>query len=648
MTSGLRFHRGLVAHAEARATTGAAPRKMLLVLLCALLAVPTHAAEVSGGWAKFSRPWRPSSVPAPNWNSTSRYSDLLKAGQLYLSLRDAIAIAIENNLDVETQRYNLLAARQDLLRAQGGGTTRGLQYSINEVPLGIGGPASPLLTNLGAQGSGGASIPTNPSELGVLVSPQSNLSILGQNMLSAGTALPIYDPSLTGLLNYAHQSTPEISPASYGTDNLIANTMNANAGLTQGFSTGASAALAFNNSRNTINSTAVNYSPYVTSNLSLTLTQPLLRGFGRSMNRRYIRIAANQEKIADLLFQQQLVSTVYGVTRLYIDLASLRDNVRVKEEDLQLAEWLKREVSSRVDEGILPSIEMTRANAGLLTARQDLINARALLEEQEAVFKSVLFRKGLDDAAVRDARVVPTDVLEVPKEAASLDAGKLVEQSLASRPDLLQAGLQAENTRIALEGSRNNLKPQLDLVAFAQNTGVGGDRNPVAANLDQVFLGGYGSALGQVFRRDYPVYGAGIQLNLPLRNRTAQADAARDEIASHQADIRAEQFRNQARLEVQDAIIALRRAQASYEAAAEASRLQVESLDAEKARFEEGLSTTFTVGQFQSVLSQARLTELAARGSFAKAKAVLQRATGTILDAYGFSTDVVKQAEEIR
>jgi outer membrane protein len=326
----------------------------------------------------------------------------------------------------------------------------------------------------------------------------------------------------------------------------------------------------------------------------------------------------------------------------------LRDNVKVKEEDLQLAEWLKREVASRVEEGILPSIEVTRAGAGLLTARQALINARALLEEQEAVLKSVMFRKGLDDAALRDARVVPTDVLELPRDVPILDAGKLVQQALSSRPDLLQAGLQAENTRIVLEGSRNNLKPDLDIVAFALNSGLGGDRSPVATNPDLAFLGGYGGAVGQVFRRNYPTYGAGLQLNLPLRNRTAQADAARDEISSRQADIRAEEFRNQARLEVQDAIIAVRRAQASYEAAAEASRLQVESLDAEKARFEEGLTTAYAVGQFQSVLSQAKLTELTARGSFAKAKAVLQRATGTLLETYGLSTPAVKQAESIR
>jgi outer membrane protein TolC len=188
----------------------------------------------------------------------------------------------------------------------------------------------------------------------------------------------------------------------------------------------------------------------------------------------------------------------------------------------------------------------------------------------------------------------------------------------------------------------------LDLTAFAENTGLAGARSPFAINPDTAFLGGYGSALAQVFQRDYPLYGASIQLNLPLRNRVAQADEARDEIVSRQAEVRLEQFRNQARLEVQDAVIALGRAQASYEAAAEAARLQTESLDAEKARFEEGLGTAFSVSQFQSVLSQAKLTELAARGSYAKAKAVLLRSTGAILETYGLSADAVQQAQALR
>ena len=634
-------------------------RKYLALIVSAILVLPASADEppasgsgsatnTESGWDRFTSTWRPHPVPSPKWSNGSRYADLLRAGQLYLSLRDAIDIAIENNLDVELQRYNILAAHKDLLRAQGGGVTRGLQYLVNEVPLGIGGPASPLLTNLNSQAGLGSSIPTNPSELGVLNETQGNLSLLGQNTLSTGTVLPQYDPSLNAMLDYSHASAQQLDPASYGTNNVVGDIMNASAGLQQGFSSGATAALTFDNSRNTTNSIQSNYSPYVASSMSLSVTQPLLRGFGRSLNRRFIRIAANQEKIAELLFKQQLVSTVYGVTRLYIDLATLREDVQVKQLDLDQAEWLKREVDARVQEGVLPPIEQTRANAGVLAAQQDLINARALEEEQEAIFKSILFRQGLGDAEVRNARVVPTDSLELPRKADDLDAGKLVAQALVERPDLLQADLQAENTRISLEGSRNAVKPQLDLVAFAENTGLAGDRSPVAVNPDTSFLGGYGTALGQVFRRNYPLYGAGLQLNLPLRNRTAQADAARDEIASRQAEVRREQFRNQARLEVEDAVISVRRAQASYEAAAESARLQAESFEAEKARFEEGLSTAYSVGQFQSVLSQARLTELAARGSYAKAKAVLLRATGTILEANGLSGSALQQAQAIR
>ena len=620
--------------------------RFLAPALSLLTALPALSGEFSTIDAWTAR-WRRPAVAATRWENTSRYSDLLKAGQLYLSLGDAIQIAVENNLDIELQRYTILAAKKDTLRAQGGGVTRGLQYSIAEAPLGVGGPASPLLTSLTAQASSGSSVSTNPSELGVLGGAQSNLAILPA-ALSNGTALPAFDPSLNALLGFAHNSLPQLSPASNGTNNVVTSSTAANVALAQGFSSGASAALAFNNSRNTINSIQSNYSPYDASNLTLSVTQPLLRGFGRTLNRRYIRIAANQEKIASLLFKQQLISTVYGVTRLYIDLVTLREDMQVKERNLALAEWLQREVNSRVQEGVLPAIEVTRVRAGVLSARQDLINARALLEEQEAIFKNVVFRKGLDDAALRAARLLPTDALETPRGAGDLDTGRLIAQALVTRPELLQAGLQNENALISLEGSRDALRPQLDVVAYAQNSGLAGDRSIVAVNPDGSYLGGYGSALGQIARRNYPAYGASLQLNLPLRNRTAQADAARDEIAVKQAAIRVEQLRNQARLEVEDAVIALKRSQASFEAATEAAKLQLESLEAEKARFEEGLATSLNVAQVQSVYSQAQLTELSARGSFAKAKAILQRATGGMLEAYGLTPDAVTQSEAIR
>ncbi len=285
---------------------GAAPQRSglksaFVLLLLASLAIPARAADTPGAWVKIF----PSLAAVPHTCAKLDQHFALcgsAQGRPTVSLA-AGRIAIENNLDVEMQRYNLLAAEKDLLRAQGGGVTRGLQYAITEVPLGIGGPASPLLTSLGQQSSGGNAIPTNPSELGVLSGTQSNLSILGQNSLSPGTTLPIYDPSLMGELNYSHQSTPEISPASYGTDNLIQTTMNANVGLTRASRPEPRLICRLTTRATQLNSTTVNYTPYVTSSLSLTLTQPLLRGFGRSMNRRYIRIAANRRRSPPCCFK---------------------------------------------------------------------------------------------------------------------------------------------------------------------------------------------------------------------------------------------------------------------------------------------------------------------------------------------------------
>jgi outer membrane protein TolC len=215
----------------------------------------------------------------------------------------------------------------------------------------------------------------------------------------------------------------------------------------------------------------------------------------------------------------------------------------------------------------------------------------------------------------------------------------LVAQALANRPDLGQAALQVENSAIGLEGARNALLPQIDLVGVMQNSGLAGQLNPLAVGPDSTFLGGYGGLLGQIAARNYPTYGIGVQVNLPLRNRVAEADAARDEVQLRQSEIRLAQLRNQARLEIEDALIAMRRARAAYQAAVATRALQEQSFAAEQARFEEGISTGFFLMQYQNLLAQARSTELVAKASYMKAQAALQRATGGILEAMGVSFD---------
>jgi outer membrane protein TolC len=442
-----------------------------------------------------------------------------------------------------------------------------------------------------------------------------------------------------GQLNWTHQTTPQNNPVQTGLPSLVTNTTLFNAGIQQGFASGAMAGVSFNNSRQGLNSLKTGYNPYTSSALGLTVTQPLLRGYGMSLNRRFIRIAVNQQKISNLLFQQQLILTVYGVIRLYTDLVALTEDEKVKAESVTLAEKLLSDVRAQVQEGTLAPVESTRANAQVFSTRQDLINARGLREEQEAIFKNVITRRGNEDPEVLSAHIIPTDTLSMPPTDEVRPMQDLIADALNHRPDLGQARLQVANLQIGLEGARSATKPQLDLVGIMQNSGLAGELNPFASGVDPSLVGGYGGALNQIFTRRYPTYGVGVQMTLPIHNRVAEADLARDELQTKQTEIRLRQLQNQARLEVEDALIAMRRARASYDAAAQARALQQESLEAEQAKFEVGASTSFFVIQYESLLAQARSTEVAALSSYVKAKAALQRAMGTILDENRISVD---------
>jgi outer membrane protein len=166
----------------------------------------------------------------------------------------------------------------------------------------------------------------------------------------------------------------------------------------------------------------------------------------------------------------------------------------------------------------------------------------------------------------------------------------------------------------------------------AQNNALAGQPNPLATSVDPTFLGGYGSALEQLATRKYPTYGIGLNITLPLRNRIAQADVARDEIQLRKSQILQQQLHKQAQLEVEDALIAMRRARGSYEAALETQKLQQESLETEQAKFDVGASTSFFIIQYESYLAQAKSTVVVAKSAYLKARAALERATGTILD----------------
>src|ERR1700735_373263 len=441
-------------------------KKPTVVFLCLLLLAPAGFPAPADypvkafDWLK--QPYVEHPIAPVDLSNSPRIRQLLRSGNIYLSLSDAVALSIENNLDIQLERYTLPTADTEVLRAKGGGQLRGLTYNVFEVPVGVGGPSSPLVTAAASPGVGAAgSVPTNPSELGALSEQLDNLSLLQAIPLSSGPAIPQFDPSLTGQLNWTHTSTPDTDPLAYGANALNGNTTNANAGYTQGFGPGTQLSAGFDNARYTTNSLQSAFSPYTASSLGFTVTQPLLRGFGLAVNRRYIQISKNEKKIAGLLVQQQLIATVYGVVRLYTDLVALYEDVKVKEQTLASAEKLYTDTKSEVDEGTQAPVELTRANAQVYSIRQDLIDSRGLLEEQEAIVKNVITRRTDSDADVLNARIIPTDTIEVPGTDETRPLQDLVALAFSNRPDLRQAGVQVENTQISLEGSRNNLRPEV-------------------------------------------------------------------------------------------------------------------------------------------------------------------------------------------
>jgi len=614
-------------------------------------AIPGHSAVLSSGWLDY----RARTIAPVQLQNSGRIESLIRGGRLYLSLQDAVALALENNLDIESQRYGPAIADTDVLRTQGGGQVRGVALSVGETPAGIGGPNSPLLNAAAASFAFSSSVPANISDLAVVVSPQASLSITGTTPQSSGPPVPVFDATLIGQLSGTHQTTPQSNPIITGANTLISRIVLQNAGVQKGFSTGTQLSLAYTANSQETNSVRSSVNPFTTASLGLTLVQPLFRGYGIKMNRRFIRIANNNRKVSDLVFRQQVISTVSGVIRLYYDLVSLNEDVRVKEQTLALAQKLQADNEAQFKAGTLAEIEVVRAQAQVGAAREDLINSQALAREQELILKTVLTRRGTADPAVREARIATTDTVPPPEPEKPRPIQDLVAEAFKNRPDLAAAGLQIENSEISLEGSRNLLRPEVDLVATAQNSGLAGQVNPLAttggvfgSTAAPVFLGGFGLAIEQTLRRNYPTYGLGIQLSLPLRNRVAEADYARDQLQLRQSQIRRQQLENQVRLEVENAVIAVERTRAAYEAAVQTRKLQEQSLASEEKRYGVGISTTFLITQYQSFLAQARSTEVAARGACGKAQVALQRALGLTLEDNGVSIEEAYQGKVAR
>jgi len=591
-------------------------------------------------------PYKPRHVAPPNLANTARIDQLMHDGKLYISMNDAVALALENNLDIAIARYNLNIADTDIWRAKSGANTI-LGVNNGVVQNTPGGGVGGLGTQVGS-GQGGTSVGAGGAGTGS--------SGLVQSTLGSGSIINSFDPVITGTFQVDHNS---ILPSSTFSPSSSVNTTTGNFAYNQGFQWGTNLSVGFNNTRQTISDAPFNpLSPQLNSSFNLRLTQHLLQGFGFAANNRFIRIAKNNREISDVGFRLQIITTVDQIENMYWDLVYAYENVRVQKEQLAFAERTFSDTQKQVQIGTLAPIEVVRAQSTVASDQQTLTVALTNLQLQQLLMKNALSRS-LVDPALADAEVIPTSTMELATQQSVVPTQDLVSDALSHRPELAEARINLANTDISNKAIRSALLPTVDLFAYYGGAGLGGSQNPtnlcsnpnsvpdfcagpnntgtppipIAANV------GYGGTLNQLVNSTAPDKGIGINVNIPLRNRAAQSVQVRGEFEYRQSQLRIQQIENQVRIEVRNAQFGVQQNRASVDSAQAAVAYARQSLDAEQKKYALGASTSTLVLQNQAALTQAEVTLVSAKALYEKAEVELDRSIGLLLDHAGIQID---------
>jgi outer membrane protein len=604
-------------------------------------------------------PYTARHVAPPNLSNTPRIDGLMHDGKLYLSLDDAIALALENNLDIAIARYNLNIADTDVLRAKSGATTLGVNTGVvqNTPGGGVGG--------LGGQvGSG-----TGGTTLGAGGAGAGAGGLVGST-LGLGPLINSFDPVVTGTFQ---NDRFHILSASPFTPSSPQNTTTANFTYTQGFYWGTNLSVGFNNTRQTIgNSPFTELSPQVNSNFKFQLTQHLLQGFGFAANNRFISISKNNRELSDVAFRLQTITTVDQIENMYWDLVYAYENVRVKEESLAFSEKTLSDTKKQVEIGSLAPIEAVRAQSQVAADQQAITVAKTNLQLEQLLMKNALSRT-LHDQVLASAEVIPTSTMEVPPNEEVQPTEDLVNEAIRHRAELVESRIQLNSQELSNKAVRSALLPTLDLFAYYGGYGLGGSQNltnlcsnqplqeqeegfcagPNAAAGGQTIIPiapttSYSGTLNQLVNSTAPDKGVGLQLNVPLRNRAAQAAQIRSELEYRQLQMALQQTENRISIEVRNAQFGVEQNRASVAAAQAAVDYAKQSLDAEQKKYQFGTSTTTLVLQNRSALATAQSTLLSAMASYEKQRLELDRATGQLLDHAGISIDDAARGQVTR
>ncbi len=577
-------------------------------------------------------PYTPRRVAPPNLANTPRIDQLMHDGKLYISMNDAVALALENNLDIAIARYNLNIADTDVWRAKAGSNTLGVNNGVvqNTPGGGVGG-----LGTLVGSGQGGTSVAAGGAGAG---SGGLVISTLGN-----GPAITSFDPILTGTLQFDRQEVNCSSPFCGSSQ----NTTTGNFTYTQGFQWGTNLSVGFNNTRISSNNVFNEFTPALSSNFQLRLTQHLLQGFGFAPNIRFIQIAKNNREISDVAFRLQITTTVDQIENMYWDLVYAYENVRVQKEQLAFAQKTLSDNQKQVEIGTLAPIEVVRAQSTVASDQQTLTVALTNLQLQQLLMKNALSRT-LVDPTLADAEVIPTSAMELPTQEPVVPTQDLVDDALSHRPELAEQRINLANTDISNKAIRSALLPSVDLFAYYGGYGLGGSFNngyicnqepgfcsPGATTFAAPAAVSYSATLNQLVNSTAPDKGIGLSLNIPIRNRAAQATQVRSEFEYRQSQLRIQQIENQVRIEVRSAQFGVQQNRASVNSAQAAVDLARQSLDAEQKKYALGASTSTLVLQNQAAMTQAEVTLVSAKAAYEKAEVELDRAVGLLLDHAG-------------
>ena len=577
-------------------------------------------------------PYRAEHVEPPTLTNTPRIDELLHDGKIMLSMNDAVALALENNLDIAISRYNLNIADTDILRTAAGAVTLGVNSGILQGTPGggVGGISGTV-----GSGAGGTSVAPGGAATGTAGIVSSTLGL--------GSAITSFDPILGGTVQFDRATTLSTN-ALVGRTIVKGDTDTADFNYAQGFHWGTDMSVTFNNSRAVTDQTTTTLSPQLNSSFRFQLSQHLLQGFGFTPNTRFIRIANNNRLIADTAFRLQVITTIDQIENIYWDLVYAFENLKVQQDALAFAQKTLSDTQRQIGAGVSAPLQLASAQSTVANDQQTLILAQTNLELQQLLMKNALSRT-LVDHTLDEAQVIPTSTMDVPEQESIPPTHDLIEQALNHRGELEESRVDLKTRELNTRVLGNALLPTTDVFAYYGGSGVGGDQN--AANIcppppaPQPFgcrqpgtipSRGITDTWKQLVNSTAPDKGVGVTFSIPLRNRVAQANQIRSELEYRQAQMRLQQLENQIRIEVRSAQFTLQQNRAAVAAAKAGVDSARQSLYAEQRKLQAGMSTPTLVLQNESLLATAESNLISAMANYEKSRLELDRSTGLLLE----------------